>query len=363
MSKRLVCCIFCAGIIFCQLRVVAQTLSFISEVNDPNCGCVQLENPPKADTFKKEDLQVFLFHQDPDNPSVPIIGKWMPTDNNLYFCPLIPFSKNLTYQARFPNLPYLTFKTTPPKDYQLTELVNIFPTTTYLPENTLKMYLYFSAPMSDSNGYFYLRLEDANGNEIEAPFLDLKPLLWNEDRTRLTLWFDPGRVKRDLIKNRKMGAPLKAGRQYTLFVDKNWKDVNGYSLAAGFEKKIEVIAADRSQPTPKKWRANQPKANTKQPVIIKFGEPLDHALALTALTIFTKKGKRVKGAVRLQNEDRQWIFIPDDPWVANDYRIQIRAELEDLAGNNLNRLFDTDLEQEATRQQNLPYYYFDFLAE
>ena len=338
MRKRLLLYLFTCFFVG-QTEGIAQTFSFVSETNHPNCGCVQLTNPPQGTTFKKEALQVFLFPQKPDSPLVPIIGQGKEEAPHLYFCPLIPFSKDLTYQARFPDLPYFTFKITPPKDYQLTELINVFPTTT-LPENTLKMYLYFSAPMSDSDGYQYLRLVDQNGKEIAAPFLTLKPLLWNEDRTRLTVWFDPGRVKRDLIKNRKLGAPLEEGKNYTLFINKNWKDANGYALANGLERKIEVIAADRTQPNPKKWTANRPKAHTKEPIIVNFGEALDHALGLTALIVFTKKGKKVNGTVQLQEEDQKWVFIPANNWLPNDYRIQIKAELEDLAGNNLNRLFD-----------------------
>ncbi|MFK7978391.1 MAG: Ig-like domain-containing protein [Saprospiraceae bacterium] len=340
----------------------SQTFSIITEENHPYFGCVALANAP-IDTLKKEDLQVFLFPYNPDNPVPPIVGNWTEKEEYIYFRPLIPFSKNLTYQARFPNLPYFTFKPVPPKNYTLTKLTHIYPSLTQLPENTLKMYLHFSAPMSDGNGYDYMQLIEANGNTIKAPFLDLKPLLWNEDRTRLTLWFDPGRVKRELLRNQKLGAPLAQGKNYTLHISKNWKDANGYSLAAGHRKEIEVTVADRVTPVPKEWTIIAPKANTKAPVIIHFGEALDHALATKSLTVYTKKGKIVKGRVTLKENDTQWIFTPSIDWQANPYRIQIKAELEDLAGNNLNRLFDTDLEKQTSKRQALPYYYVDFRVE
>ncbi len=340
----------------------SQHFSIITDENHPYFGCVQLKNV-LADTFKKEALQVFLFPQNPDNRIPPIVGSWTKKDDNIYFCPLIPFSKDLTYQARFPKLPYFTFKPVPPKNYTLTKLTLIYPSVTQLPENTLKMYLHFSAPMSDGNGYEYLQLIEANGDTITAPFLDLKPLLWNEDRTRLTVWFDPGRVKRELLRNKKMGAPLAQGQNYTLHVSKNWKDANGYSLAEGHRKNIEVMAADRVAPVPKAWTIIAPKANTKAPVIIHFGEALDHALAKKSLTIYTKKGKIVKGDITLKENETQWIFTPLIGWQTNPYRIQIKAALEDLAGNNLNRLFDTDLEKQTSKKQALPYYYIDFRVE
>lgn len=339
-----------------------QIFSVITEATAPNYGCIQLENPPVGDSicYKNEDLQVFLFPKNPDSPVPPIVGEWKREGNLLYFCPLIPFTKSLTYQARYPELPYFTFKPITKKDYQRTTITNIFPSVTELPENTLKLYLQFSAPMSEENGYAYINLTDDQGQTIEASFLDLKPLLWNEDHTRLTLWFDPGRVKRDLIKNKKMGAPLKEGQNYTLRISKNWKDANGYSLANDFVKKITVIQADRISPTTKHWQSIAPKANTKEPVIINFGEPLDHALASKSLTVYTKKGKRVPGIITLQNKDQTWVFTPSDKWQINPYRIQIKAALEDLAGNNFNRLFDTNLDKQSIPKQTIPYYYFDF---
>ena len=355
-------CIFACVLPF-YFTLPAQTLSIVTDSTSKHQGCVQVDKLPADNPYPKEALQVFLFPQNPDNRVPPIVGNWTQETDKLYFCPLIPFSKSLTYQARFPDLPYFTFKIESKKDYLLTEIMEVYPTLTTLPENVLKMYLYFSAPMSDGNGYQYIRLEDEKGQIIEAPFLELTPLLWNQDRTRLTLWLDPGRVKRELLRNQKMGAPLEAGKQYTLRISKNWKDANGYSLAEGYLKKIAIIKADRKSPMPKNWTSIAPKANTKEPVILHFGEALDHALAVKSLTVYTKKGKIVKGVVNLKKEDTEWVFTPLENWKANPYRIQIKAELEDLAGNNLNRLFDTDLDQQTHPKRNLPYYYFDFKVE
>ncbi len=343
-------------------NLYAQTLSIVTEEDHEHKGCVQLENLP-TDSFQKEGLQVFLFPQNPDNPVPPIVGKSTIENNSLYFCPLIPFSKNLTYQARFPNVPYFTFKPVPKKDYTLTTLRELYPTIEELPENLLKMYLHFSAPMSDGNGYQYLHLENEKGEKITAPFLELTPLLWNEDRTRLTLWFDPGRVKRELLRNQKLGAPLEEGKSYTLHISKNWKDANGYSLANDFTKKISVVKADRIAPNPNNWQVEPPKANTKDAVIIHFGESLDHALAANSLVLYNKKGKKVAGNSQLQNDDKTWIFTPLNNWQSKPYRIQIDSKLEDLAGNNLNRLFDTNLEKQTTPKRDLPYYYLDFRVE
>lgn len=352
---------FCIFACLFTTSLFAQTFSIITDEKDEKYGCVQLENPPAG--YPNKDLQVFLFPHSPDNSARPIIGEWEMVEENLYFCPLIPFTKSLTYQARFPTLPYFTFKAIEKENYTLTEIVEIFPQSTTLPENVLKFYLHFSAPMSDGNAYQYLKLVDEKGKSIANPFLALTPLLWNQDRTRLTLWFDPGRVKRDLLRNQKLGAPLEEGKNYTLHLSKNWKDANGYSLAKDFTKKISVVKADRISPNPKNWTIESPTANTTEPVIIHFGESLDHALATKSLTVFNKKGKRVKGSGSLQDQDKKFVFTPLNSWESNPYRIQIKGELEDLAGNNLNRLFDTNLEEQTTPKRDLPFYYVDFRVE
>jgi len=323
-----------------SIPLISQTFSIITEEDNPLKGCVQLANLPVGDTIKYQDkdLQVFLFPENPDKPTAPIIGSRKRVGNQLYFCPLIPFSKNLTYQAQFPTVPYFTFKPVPPKNYTQTAITEVYPTLDTLPENTLKMYLHFSAPMSDGNGYQHIILKDEKGENIAVPFLELTPLLWNEDRTRLTLWFDPGRVKRELLRNQKLGAPLREGKNYTLHISKNWKDANGYSLGNDFNKNIHIIAADRNEPNTKNWLTTLPKANTKTPLIINFGEALDHALVLKSLTVFNKKGKKVEGEIIVGNNEQEWSFTPTENWQSTTYRIQIKAELEDLAGNNFRHL-------------------------
>ncbi len=347
------------GFFLYTFSLQAQTFSIITEKSHPYLGCVQLEDLPPNHS-NKEDLQVFLYSQDPDNVARPIIGQQIVEANKIYFRPLIPFNTKLTYQARYRQLPPFTFQPEQEKNYVPTVLTNIYPSIKELPENILKMYLYFSAPMSDGDAYQYLQLTDENGEIIGSPFLELKPLLWNEDRTRLTLWFDPGRVKRDLLRHQKLGVVLEKGNTYTLSIAKNWKDSNGYALANDFTKKIKVVDADRIIPNPKNWEVIVPKVGTDDPLIIHFKESMDHALATNSLSIQTKSGEMVKGEIVLQKDDTAWQFRPSESWKVSAYQIQIKAVLEDLAGNNLNRLFDRNIEKEKVQKEQLSYYYLDF---
>ncbi|MEM6317927.1 MAG: hypothetical protein AAF960_09665 [Bacteroidota bacterium] len=338
--------------------LTAQTLSIITERSHSREGCVQLENPPTQ--YDKKQLQVFLLPQNPDSPVSPIVGSWFEDSTSIYFCPLIPFGKDLIYQARFPDVPFFTFTPTPQKNYPLTTITNIFPTKAELPENLLKIYLHFSAPMSDVNAYQYLQMTDEQGNSMKQPFLELTPMLWNENRTRLTLWLDPGRVKRALLRHQKLGAPLIEGKNYSLHISRDWKDANGYPLANNFTKEIKVVAADRTAPNPERWTIEPPKVQTKNPLLIHFGESLDHALATKAIEIVSQENEVMEGAIQLHKFDQTWVFRPTRKWQRGKYQIKIDSKLEDLAGNNLNRLFDTNLSELTESSDDSPYYFLTF---
>lgn len=270
------------------------------------------------------------------------------------FTPHFPFTEGKKYVAFYPGVSLLRFEIPKPV-YPVTKLVAIYPLQDTVPENLLKMYLHFSAPMSVGNSYQHLRWGNAQGDTLVLPFLELEPELWNEDRTRLTLWLDPGRVKRDLVPNQLLGAPLVAGEDYTLAVDKNWNDIHGNPLDSDFMISIRVGVADRERPRPDSWKLIQPNAESKQALVLEFGEVLDYALMQRTMTVWNEQGQEIKGRVRIGPKQDTWQFYPEHPWQIGTYKILIDSKLEDLAGNNLNRNFDVDLQAPQQQDTSKPY--------
>ena len=86
------------------------------------------------------------------------------------------------------------------------------PTADVVPENQLRLYIHFSAPMGLKGGLDYIHLLDDAGNEVKDPFLPLDTEFWNDDRTRYTVFFDPGRQKRGIAPIAEMGRSLTAGK-------------------------------------------------------------------------------------------------------------------------------------------------------
>ena len=85
----------------------------------------------------------------------------------------------------------------------------IYPTQDTVPENLLKIYLQFSKPMREGQALRHIELLKNNRDTLPGVFLDLQPELWNVDRTTLTVWLDPGRIKRDLQPNGPIGKRRK----------------------------------------------------------------------------------------------------------------------------------------------------------
>jgi hypothetical protein len=232
-----------------------------------------------------------------------------------------------------------------------THVVQIFPTAAVLPENQLKFYVHFSAPMSRGDIFSHVNLRDEKGKVIELPFLELAEELWDPTMTRLTLLIDPGRIKRGVKPLMDMGAVFEAGKGYTLTVAATCRDAEGRPLRVAFEKKIRATAADRTPIDPKGWTLAAPRAGTREPLRVDFGEPLDAALALSKIGVGAgKAAAALDGETTLGAEERTWSFVPDQPWRAGPHRLVIATTIEDLAGNNVGKAFDVDVFERVERR-------------
>jgi len=230
-----------------------------------------------------------------------------------------------------------------------TRVEGVYPGIDVVPENQLRLYIHFSAPMSRRGGLENIHLLDQNGQEVKGPFLPLDADFWNDDRTRYTVFFDPGRVKRGLLPRRQMGPSLEAGRRYTLVVDAAWLDGDGLPLMEPFRREFRVGPPDERPLDPKSWRIAAPAATTRDPLVVTFHEPLDHGLLLRALGVTNGRGRPVDGEVRIEKAETRWLFTPDDSWQAGDYSLVALSILEDLAGNRIGRAFEVDRFDEVDR--------------
>jgi hypothetical protein len=305
----------------------------------------------KSDWNSLFSISVVSDRKDANNP--PLLGSHSLKEGMLRFEPRFAPVRGVCYRAVFnpAKLPggkaekFITADFLEPKPEAKSVVVveHVYPTRDRLPENQLKFYLYFSAPMSKGGSYRHIRLLNSEGKQVEAPFLELDEELWDAEQRRFTLYFDPGRVKRGLKPREEVGPVLEEGKSYTLVIDKSWTDAEGAPLRESFRKSFRVGPPDDEPIEPKKWQVSAPQADSRKPVIVSFTKPLDHALLQRLVWIADKDGKKISGAVAVTDDETCWRFTPDSAWVAGEYQLSIDKALEDLAGNNVGRPFEVDV--------------------
>ena len=80
---------------------------------------------------------------------------------------------------------------------------------------------------------------------------------------------------------------------------------------------------------------------------MRFGKPMESALALRMLWVEDGAGKRVAGKASLSDHERVWTFAPAAAWRPGAYRLVADTRLEDLAGNSIGRPFEVDMRRPA----------------
>lgn len=277
-----------------------------------------------------------------------LLGTYSFVDGELLFQSRFPLSESVRYQVELASplddpkqiLPSLQFSTHPKPKLPAASVSAVYPSSDVLPENLLKFYVHFTAPMSRGEAYQRIHLMQGS-REIKSPFLELGEELWDIEQTRFTLLVHPGLVKRGIKPREDTGPPMSSGNEYLLQIDSDWRSADRQTLAATFVKKFRVAAADYQQPNPAMWKIGTPKANTTDPVTLTFDESLDHAMLNRVLVVRGPSGDRVEGDATVEQHETRWSFKPAKPWKSDGYRVEIATNLEDVAGNSLARPFET----------------------
>jgi len=283
----------------------------------------------------------------------PVAGGYALTEGVLRFTPAFPFAPGQRYVARWRTASGGTISAahTVPKATvdATTEVAGLHPSGPTLPANVLRLYLHFSAPMNVGEARHHLRLlrltEGPSGpgaEPVPEPFVAPEVELWDDEHRRLTLLFDPGRIKQGVGPHEALGAVLEPGARYRLEIDAAWRDARGAPLRGGFQHTFSTTAADREPPAPARWRITPP-THSGEALEITFPEPLDRALLHHCLTVEGPDGQPLPGQVEIPPGERQWRFQPTTPWSPGSYRIHIEAILEDPSGNRIGRPFDAPL--------------------
>jgi hypothetical protein len=258
----------------------------------------------------------------------------------LRFTPRFPLTPGVTYRATYGTTS--ADLTVPKPDRKPTTVIaEVHPTAATLPENTLRWYVYFSAPMTKGGVYKYVSLRTESGKPVADPFLEVEEELWSADGKRFTLLFHPGRVKRGLKPREELGPVLEEGKTFTLAIDPAWEDENGVPLAAGFKRTVSVGPPDDKPIDPDKWTITPPTAG--RALSVRFEKPLDRALLERMIWVVGPDGKRVDGTITVPATADSWSFRVKGAWPAGAYKLVADTRLEDVCGNRIGRPFEIDV--------------------
>jgi hypothetical protein len=292
----------------------------------------------------------------PDEARQPVVGDYIIEAEAIRFRPRFPFTPGMTYGGAFDGPLFdglsgqagagtpvhrTTFTMPVPEIVATTVVEAVYPSGDGVPENLLRLYIHFSAPIGLQAIHEHIHLYEEDGAEVSLPFVEIEEGLWDPERRRLTLFFHPGRIKRGVALNAEQGLPLREGGSYRLVIDERLQDADGLPLASQYEKVLHAGRADRISPDHRDWRVHTP-ATRHEPLVVDFPEPLDRALLLRWVIVEDTEGNAIEGEVTLSRGETRWTFAPAEEWAPGDYLIYVNPALEDLAGNTFLHLFDEE---------------------
>lgn len=288
-----------------------------------------------------------------------MLGRYSLDAHTLRFTPRYPLRSGLKYRATlFPlaleadsrsgagkQKPRIDFEMTIPESPggAPAEVAQVYPTAAVLPENQLRFYIRFSAPMSRGEAYEHVRLLKADGQPVDLPFLEIGEELWDASGRRLTLLIDPGRIKRGVKPLEDLGPALRAGQAFTLVIDAGWKDAAGHPLAKEFRRTFKVVEPLRKGIDPAEWKFTPPRSGTREPLVVEFGRSLDQGLLEHTLDVVDPSGKRIAGGITIADAERRFEFRPAKPWRPGVHQLVVDTALEDTAGNRIGIPFEVDV--------------------
>ena len=288
------------------------------------------------------------------NDELAVAGTYSVSPDAIEFRPRFPFDAGRSYFVQFdasrlpsPRQVFVerTIDVPAGPASARTQVTSIAPTGGVWPENLLRFYIEFSAPMSRATALGFVHLVDEAGKEVKEAFLPLDVDLWNGDRTRFTVFFDPGRVKTGIRPNMERGRALHAGRKYAIVVDPAWPDAHGRPLTSEFRYAFTATAAEERGVTPAGWKVAAPAAGSRDALVVTFPSGLDRGLLQRAIGVQPVNGTAIEGAIAIDEGERSWKFTPSASWSAGAHELVILSILEDPAGNRVGRAFEIEMFQ------------------
>ena len=211
------------------------------------------------------------------------------------------------------------------------------------PENQLRLYIHFSAPMGSRGGLDFVHLLDEAGQEVDG----------SVPAARRRVLERRSHALHGVLRSGPPEARHRADRRHGPLAD------GGQVVHAGGRRRVArrqwlaaeaAVSAARSRSVRRtsgrsirrRGRSTRRPPARSAPLTVAFPEPLDHGLLLRALGVLAPDGKPLEGEVVVGASELTWAFTPPSRGRPARYNIVAFAMLEDLAGNRIGRAFEVD---------------------
>lgn len=319
-------------------EAVSQKLLDNLEYNSNYIRIVNADVQSKLRVFRGNIVELDHLHNTPA-----IIGNIDYDNGHTTFTPLVPFDIATPYTAVY-NRIFYPFEIAQSETYKTLGVTEIYPSIRQVPANILKWYIRFSRAVNPVRIYEHIEFFDEDGNAIDRSILHLGAPLLSEDGTLLAIWIEPGRQKQLLGPNQHLGSVFKPHKTYTLRIAGTLKDAQGVPIDSTFRHTFATTESDRIIPSLTGWKVQSIKSGQNTPLKIICDEQLDYGSLIDAFSII-RDYKEVNGTLTYDSEINTIYFTPSHNWKKGTYTISLEQKLEDLAGNNLIRLFDRPILQ------------------
>jgi len=213
-----------------------------------------------------------------------------------------------------------------PFHVQAQSVVSIEPSAPVLPSNTLRFYITFDRPARGLVHQSGVKLLDPKNMPVDNVFMEFGQELWSPDGRRLTVLFDPGKVKRGVEAPHSELSPLRENENYKI-------------TFGTFQHAFRVGPAIRDKIDPALWTIPAVEVPARS-LDIKFDRVMDAALLTNQLRVQDDQGRPVIVTLQVIGGGRGVRLKPSRPFKKGEYRVSISSILEDVAGNRIGEALD-----------------------
>ncbi len=207
-----------------------------------------------------------------------------------------------------------------------------------VPANNMLYYISFNTPMQqDQLAYQHIELIDDKGKVIDRPWRERT--FWMDEGKMMTVMVHPAKLKRGIME--RVGVAIEENRSYTIRIGDGIRDIYNRTVNGNREVKLHAITRDTLMPKLLDVNAT-PVARSFSDIKIRFSEMMDYGSVLSYVRIKGEDDKLVPVKVSYVDKSKEWILRPEKEWKPGVYRLEFVNALMDVAGNQLNRPFETE---------------------